>query len=1493
MKGLKTTKRLIAAVLSFVMILGILPVIPLTVNAADEAAQEVKHFVSLPITIRDFPADGMLFEYNETYDKGTGNYAIIGGEEEEEEEVIIPEPVMMITDKASTITNGSGSAKTEDGVSYVRYTPQQNKTLSLTWSVSLNRAQARYVVIKYRASNTATSTPTISYSWKNGSKSVNLDKSFPSSWKTIVIDMGAGTEILTGVTLNTGLNKKQNTLDIVYFAFFAEKDDADKYANVGNSGSQTTGTQAYNLGSNQGFGLLYVNGYTYNSATGGYFTDATWVNGVGENALLMDGSTLYRNKPASGSDYTRMAVTLNSGAIQYMMGGYIRADLVEAKLGANGKPVYTKGTVDYLANYMALTLTQPMKDVNGALNMWYVMGDKVFGDKDLADKLRDNIKGNVGSYEEAKAKYDAGQLTHYEQVTSYYDAAYFLLHNLFADSEGYGKTVTEYTTLDLVQKTDANGKTFYTFNSKYNGVVYDKATGVIYNSQTDEADIRQRDGEDLYANGEPLPENSFNPAYGLGYATAEKPGSNATYEMYCAKYLEEDKDNLAYYEKANFNYTVEGHAEFIYHQDDDLYFTFSGDDDVYLYINGVRVLDLGATHQLVEVTINLNDVAEICELHDGEIYTFDFFYMERHGSAANFGIETNIKIVDPSMVTEKRAWQDGNQIGYNGFVKPNTDIVYDFSITNNGQTSISELTFHDVNLGVYFSKDTVKLPEEGTSITDIAVYHFAADGSIKAYTNPANMTEEILKSYLTSDYKILVGEKLLIYGVKHVLDNTTADQFDNYVYTTAVADGQNVEDAKRNLNGMDNHRVQKTRYAFDSLEFYDGGHLSGEGYGLLDENKSFGVTITLDELLAPMKAKADLKDLNYAGAVIQLTNASGTSTNVKYNATVNADGSIFFQTDKTGTELFYYTVTIGDYTYEPIAVHVYTYGVADNIYVLDYNLPVDLDIERNDVLSIGSNPNTAYTYAVSADSLKGTYGDFNAASDSLGYTMKQFMNGLDTLEVVVTVLKNGATEVSKTTGVTLTQTVTVAPANVMYYEDDFTGEGAITYVNTGSDASGNIWAVYEAEEVGDKQSADQDMNYGSDPNYAENKNDLYVSDLYPAYLEGIEDKALLGSVSANIFGKLWGVTPTEEDILCLEGDASNGTIHAMAINNADAAVLMSFDFTGTGFEIVGRTTMYAYAVVTVVITDLDTGAMMAIPVITECVSGDLYQVPFVARKGLAYGNYNVQLISSNVNRLDRMIYVDGVRVYQPLDEDLAATIYKENESVAEFYEIKEQILAGNVVYGSIAEIEETDGALIKWNFGNTMIENFRPEDAFGQYTLVNTESYDDYMQYGPNNEIYLSNVNGARLSYIAFYVVLDENYEGERSIQVGAHVKSTVDAYTGGRQIASLRYGNNVEDFLRQDNAVMVSGGTEQYYTVDIAWNPVNNNGIEQTLVIIGIDNADSFEVLSLTNIKLNGYKIAGNTAAEMTAVQDMYDINASILMSRIVAIGEAIVNKD
>ena len=1495
MKGLKTTKRLIAAVLSLVMVLGMLPVVPISLNVNAFTASDIENYVALPITIRDYAADGMLFEPNDIDEEvGTLNELVVGTE---------AQPTLVLTSTQA----GGGSHKPADCGGYYDYTMLSTGGY-LTWTISgKTRSDIRYVQITYRTTSaTVAKTPTIGHRWDGGGSSAYMtmptDGYGQSTSRTVVVDLGSGSSTVNYVTLYPRLSAGE-TITIESIRFF-------------NQTPTSSVTKYFNNGNTLGYGLLATN-------TSSWYNNLPLTGGIPNTTVYSNGQWDKGDVPAP------ITAILNSGAPQTLYGALIRADLVEAKLGANGKPVYTKDTVDYLADYMRKTLEEHQYDSQEVMNLWYVMGAKVFGDADLATMLRNQVNANLGNYADAKAKFDAGQLTEYTDIDSYYDAAYFLLHNLFADNKGYGMTVDAYDTLYLVQKTDAEtGKTYFTFNSAYDGVVYDTENGKIYNSQT--TTITQRKEYktvggvtgwyDWYARGNKMPYNSFNPVNDMGYG---KEMSQATYnDLLNGKYLEGQKDHIdgsSYYDKVNFHFTMEGHAQFIYHADDHLYFTFPGDDDVYLYINGVRVLDVGGAHAISKVTINLNDAADLCGLHDGQIYDFDFFYMERHGTSANLGIETNIKIVDPSMVTEKRAWQNDNLVGYNGYVLPNTDIVYDFSITNNGETSIGDLTFLDETLGVSLSKDAIVLPN-GTSINDIAVYHFAADGSVKAFTNPADMTENILKSYLaaeTAETKLQVGEKLLIYGFKHRLGNNDADVFDNYVYTTAVADGENVDDAKRNLNGMDNHRVQKAHYAFESLEFYDGGHLDGVTYGRLDENKSQGVTITRDELLAPMQAKDELKNLDYSKATIALTNASGTSTSVKYTATTHAAGSIFFQTDNTGTELFYYAVTIGDYTYEPIAVHVHTYGVDDSVFVLDYNLPVELfentaHIARNDILTLKSNTGTSYSFNAPAGKV-GTYGDFTVADGSLVYTMKKFMNGLDSIEVEVTVLKDGATAVDKTTGVVMTQTVSVVPANVMYYEDDFTGEGAITYVSTGSDAEGNIWAVYEGAHKGNQQSADQDMNYGSDPNYAQNGTDLWGSQEL-SYLENAPEGVTLEAVGDEIYrtivGSADGATHT------LFGDASNDTIHAMAINSAEAATLMSFTFTGTGFEIVGRTTTYAYAVLTIVITNVETGAMAAFPVITECVNGDLCQIPFAARKDLAYGTYKVTVIGSNASNRDRMVYVDGVRVYHPLTEDQAATYYKADEVASQIIEIKDQIAAGNVVYGDIRVLQDNqDNTALdfNWGFGNTMIENFLPDNGFGDYTLVGCESRDEYLKYGPNNEIYLSNANGAVLSYIAFYVVLDENYEGERSIQIGAHLKSTWEGYrtedvyigidekTGEKvyeeviipQSASLRVGNRAADFLNPCNDVIITTGTEQYYDVDIAWNPVNDNGVEKTLVVIGIDNFATNDVLSLTNIKLNGYKIATQTAAEMTVVQDASDTNASILMSRVVAIGEALVNKD
>ena len=90
----------------------------------------------------------------------------------------------------------------------------------------------------------------------------------------------------------------------------------------------------------------------------------------------------------------------------------------------------------------------------------------------------------------------------------------------------------------------------------------------------------------------------------------------------------------------NFHFTYELHTEFTYDADGDQVFKFIGDDDVWVFINGQMVIDLGGVHGAAEQYVDLSRLG----LADGENYTLDFFFAERHRSQSNFRIETNLRL---------------------------------------------------------------------------------------------------------------------------------------------------------------------------------------------------------------------------------------------------------------------------------------------------------------------------------------------------------------------------------------------------------------------------------------------------------------------------------------------------------------------------------------------------------------------------------------------------------------------------------------------------------------------------------------------------------------------------------------------------------------------------------------------------------------------------------------------------------------------------------
>lgn len=1326
--GRAVGKRALAAFICLTMLCGLIPAAVLSTQGAD-----VANYVSLPITIRDYAADGMLFEWNEIGTAGDTVYT-------------------------SSSTNSYGyyavdpsswASNDYKGIRICTYGYTQWSKASLKW----------HAIICDSSGNVTKVIPS-----GDAKKDGPYDNAMQSGYYAIWVYSGDTSNygILSAITES---NKTQ--YKITY---------STSTQQISITHSTDSGNKTFHNGDTKGFGLLMT-------------SDKDHFNDLPGTDNAISGTICFNNGTYNSSTVPETkTTTLNSGAPQTVYGALLRTNLVEARLDENKRPVYTEATVTYIANLLQKTLPQVWQNADGSYNMWYVMGHELseLGDTDLATKLRAQITGGLGNYAESKAKYTAGNLADYTKISTYFDAAYFLLHNTFDDSTGYGKTVADYNTLRLVAK-QVDGRTVYVFNSGYDGTVYDYTNGVIYNTQTDTITARkQADGTtDQYARGNIQPLATFNPIPNLGYGK-----SGDTYKTARGDTQEH------YYDNTNYNLTLEGHAQFIYYQDADLYFNFTGDDDVYLYINGIRVLDMGGAHSISKAGISLNNVAEICGLKDGEVYDFDFYYMERHGTAANFSIETNIKVVDASMLTEKIGYQNGISTGYNGYVNPNKPVIYEYALTNNGKEPILNLTFDDPQLGISLSKDSLKLNSETTS-ENLTATVYNQDGTVKEYVPEGTLTQDKLKQLLATG--LMVGEKISIYGFSHTVTAiewaAEGNTFTNHVYTTSKPETRN-----ETLNGAADWKVQKRTFKYEGFHIYEWVGKS--------------VKVTKDELIRlPNEGGYNNVTPFTPAASIILCTASGheTASSLNPNATLNADGSITYTGTKTGADAYYYRLTEGEKKSDVICVSVYSYDVADNTYVIDYGLSVELNgkgygLTLNDTLNLAANPYTTASSITGIQDATSAYGSFTWASPSLKYTPSKIINDTDSVRVNVRVIESGASSLTKFTGVDMYETITVAPANVMYYEDDFPG---ITYVSQ----DGNSWTVEKEAAAGTEQSADQQSNYGSDPNYA--------SDITPSVIKG---------------------------------DASNGTLHKL--NVVTTGEVMSFDFRGTGFEILSRTTKEPYAVINVLVYDtsnLSTPVAVK-PVITESKGGDLYQIPVISITGLPQGEYHVSVVAAaSTDTKARTFYVDGLRIYEPLTVNDANKYYNPEEAGAAFTEIKALIGKGQVVYSEIsAEGDETK--IISGNATGgaaTVIEN-RGENGF----VLVSDDFGEYMTFGPNNEIYLqgNSVNNV----IAFLLTPDRSVpEAARTIEIGAHRKS--DSRTRDTRAINLVYGSTAEAIMNGTYSYAVASGTEQYFTIDV--NNLIKNADGSYLVMIGTNGSVSgtdVVTLSLTNLKISGYTLEG-----------------------------------
>lgn len=568
-----------------------------------------------------------------------------------------------------------------------------------------------------------------------------------------------------------------------------------------------------------------------------------------------------------------------------------------------------------------------------------------------------------------------------------------------------------------------------------------------------------------------------------------------------------------------------------------------------------------------------------------------------------------------------------------------------------------------------------------------------------------------------------------------------------------------------------------------------------------------GVTIT--DLTAPITGDKDITtNVNKDGK----GEFTPTSSNKKYD--VNYEGTT---TDK------------GNFAGK---ITVLTYEATNKVYVFDYGLESNIaDTTTGDGLFQGGifyNEKATGTMATTAklgeitpaqENSQTTISGSNIEIDKDGkaasaVTFKPiaFMDKAENYKYTANIAKV-STELDDTnpeTGTTVHGTIKTMPANVVYYEDNFnasnnTDDSSVKIVYTNSKPTND--PTYS-------QSNDQSENYGHDKAY--------------------------------------------------NGDLEESGNSATEMNNGDGAY---FTFTGDGFDIVSRTNENTAGLIAYVYNGKKDAEyfrnpevfkagtkdlVKSIPVDTFYSNGDLYQVPVISTTLQQRGTYTVYLKALKTYTGQSVIYIDGVRIYNPLADKSA---YLETEKNTKVQELRGMLLGSSPSINLVTP-DGNNGFLI--DGGSTAVEQYLPEKPeIGAY--LGAETLADVMKAGPNNELYLPIDNG-----VAFKVSTPVG-DADWTLQVGAKSVSAdtsteLDAVVANKAFTVYVKPDDVKETKYQEvKNYTINTSTDMYYDINL----------KEVIKAQGWT-ADSYDVIVLnTTVDYNNYDIISLTnikcAADMT----------------------------
>lgn len=484
--------------------------------------------------------------------------------------------------------------------------------------------------------------------------------------------------------------------------------------------------------------------------------------------------------------------------------------------------------------------------------------------------------------------------------------------------------------------------------------------------------------------------------------------------------------------------------------------------------------------------------------------------------------------------------------------------------------------------------------------------------------------------------------------------------------------------------------------------------------------------------------------------------------------------------------------------------------------VIDFGLPVKIDVLANDeilkncnfsgtVVGFGSTLPEASDTLASGFTKEYTVdgGKFTIADNQVVYTPNGFIS--DTSTVYVAVQSGTRYVYSK---------LTVSPATVIYYEDDFSSS-AITYTDgVAKDGSTGKWMTVGTTNTSSAFQNLDDAVYGYDEIYADASNSTYS--MGASHIVSVSPK---NNPNEKFSGSKDNSWPCAQFVF-----AGTGFDVVSLISNTTGAVQVKV-FSGTAADSANLVKSWLVDTYYTYTKDGSDWVVSDTP-------DTLYQIPVISYAELPYGTYTVQIIPMYSTVLDHSktgrydFYLDAIRIYDPTG---VGTGNNDNPEIKDIYSSDKELVAYEA------------------NIRNLLISANDLGNENGVIFITSKHSegtIEDYKKAGPNNEVYL-----AKGQSVAFNVTCDKIPD-----------KILISAHAPAKTAASMRFG-----FGGSDSAsVNIATAATLYYEIPFAQMFVSdgNGGYITKSPIVIANNGEG--LLSLCNIKFT-YSDETTAAAAVT----------------------------